>query len=99
MAAYEIEVTEDAKLDLLYYSAFERKIIVSEIRAQLGDQPLVETKNRKPLRDNPLASWELRVGRYRVFYAVAKTVRVVAILAVGHKEHNVLLIRGKEVKL
>ena len=88
MGAYEIEVSEEAKLDLLHYSAFERKIITSEIRAQLADQPMVETKNRKPLRDNPLASWELRVGRYRVFYEVAQTVRIVAILAVGHKEHT-----------
>ena len=85
MTAYEIQVSEEAKLDLLHYSAFERKIITSEIRAQLGDQPTVETKNRKPLRDNPLASWELRVGRYRVFYEVAQTVRIVAILTVGHK--------------
>lgn len=99
MAAYEIEVSEEAKLDLLYYTAFERKIITSGIRAQLADQPMVETQNRKPLRNNPLASWELRVGRYRVFYVVAETVRIVAILAVGHKEHNVLLIRGKEVKI
>jgi hypothetical protein len=67
MGAYEIEVSEEAKLDLLHYSAFERKIITFEIRAQLADQPMVETKNRKPPRDNPLASWELRVGRYRVF--------------------------------
>jgi mRNA-degrading endonuclease RelE of RelBE toxin-antitoxin system len=99
MATYEIEVSEEAKQDLLYYSAFERKIITSEIRAQLAVQPMMETKNRKPLRDNPLASWELRVGRYRVFYEVAQAVRIVAILAVGHKEHNVLLIRGREVKL
>ncbi len=99
MAIYEIEVSEEAKLDLSYYSAFERKIITSEIRTQLSDQPMMETKNRKPLRDNPLSSWELRIGRYRVFYEVAQTVRIVAILAVGHKEHNILLIRGREVKL
>jgi len=47
MPAYEIQVSEEAKLDLLHYSAFERKMIASEIRAQLGDQPTVETKNRK----------------------------------------------------
>jgi mRNA-degrading endonuclease RelE of RelBE toxin-antitoxin system len=99
MAAYQIEVSEDARADLSYYSAFERKIITSEIRVQLAHQPQVETKNRKPLRDNPIASWELRVGKYRVFYEVAETVRIVAIVAVGHKEHNVLIVRGKEVKL
>ncbi len=68
MAEYRIEVTEEAKTDLSFYPAFERKIITAEIRVQLIHQPLVETKNRKPLRDNPLASWELRVGNYRVFY-------------------------------
>ena len=56
MAAYQIEVTEDARIDLSYYSAFERKVITSEIRVQLTHQPLIETRNRKPLRDNPIAS-------------------------------------------
>jgi hypothetical protein len=34
---YEIEVSEEAKLDLLHYSAFERKIITSGIREQLAE--------------------------------------------------------------
>lgn len=57
MASYSIELTEEAKEDLLYYTAFVRKMIVSGIREQLSDQPDLET------------------------------------------EHNVLLIRGKEVEL
>jgi hypothetical protein len=32
MAAYQIDMTEDAKADLSCYSASERKLIVSEIR-------------------------------------------------------------------
>jgi len=99
MASYRIEVTEEAKGDLSYYTAFERKIIVSEIREQLTHQPQVETKNRKLLRANPLASWELRVGKYRVFYEVNDTASTVSVVSVGHKEHNVLFIRGKEVQL
>jgi mRNA-degrading endonuclease RelE of RelBE toxin-antitoxin system len=99
MASYRIEVSEEAKGDLFYYTAFERKIIVSEIRKQLTHQPHIETKNRKPLRDNPIASWELRVGKYRVFYEVDDPVSTVSVVSVGHKEHNVLLIRGKEVQL
>jgi hypothetical protein len=47
MAEFLIEITGDAKEDLSYYLAFEKKIIVSEIRAQLTHEPLVETKNRK----------------------------------------------------
>ena len=99
MASFQIDVTEEAKGDLSYYTAFERKIIVSEIREQLTHQPQVETKNRKPLRDNPIASWELRVGKYRVFYAVDETASTVSVVSIGHKEHNVLWIRGKEVQL
>ena len=99
MASYRIEVTEEAKEDLSYYTAFERKIIVSEIREQLTHQPQVETRNRKLLRDNPLASWELRIDKYRVFYEVDEERQVVSIVSVGHKEHNVLFIRGKEVQL
>ncbi len=99
MANFQIEVTAEAKIDLSYYTAFERKIIVSEIREQLTYQPHVETKNRKPSRDNPIASWELRVGKYRVFYEVDEMARTVSIVSVGHKEHNVLWIRGKEVQI
>ena len=99
MAAYQIEVTEEAKIDLSYYTAFERKIITSAIREQLTYQPLVETKNRKPLRNNPVASWELRIDKFRVFYECEEMAQIVTIITVGHKEHNVLFVRGKEVKL
>ena len=85
--------------DLSHYAAFERKLIVSGIREQLTDQPLIETKNRKPLRDNPIASWELRIGKYRVFYEVNDPAQMVSIVSVGHKEHNVLLIRDQEVQI
>jgi mRNA-degrading endonuclease RelE of RelBE toxin-antitoxin system len=46
-----------------------------------------------------LADWELRIGRYRVFYDVDVANRVVRILAVGVKERNRLLIGGQEVLL
>ena len=99
MAKYQIEVTEEAKTDLNYYGVFERKIITSGIRVQLEHEPSLETKNRKLLRDNPISSWELRVGKYRVFYEVNEVRQNVTVVAVGHKEHNVLLVRGKEVQI
>jgi len=99
MAEYQIEVTEEAKTDLYYYTAFERKIVTNEIKVQLKHQPLIETKNKKKLRDNPIATWELRSGKYLIFYEVEQTSKKVAIVAVGHKQHKVLLIRGKEVKI
>jgi mRNA-degrading endonuclease RelE of RelBE toxin-antitoxin system len=99
MAVYQIALTEAAKADLSYYTAFERKIMAAAMRAQLSDSPAVETRNRKRLRDNPIARWELRSGRYRIFYEVDETAQLVTILAVGHKDHNRLFIRGQEVQL
>lgn len=99
MAAYDIEVTEEAKADLNYYTVAEQKIVVSETRGQLEDQPSTETRNRKKLRDNPIATWELRIGKFRIFYEVEGSTHLVTIIAVGHKEHNILYVRGKEVKI
>ena len=99
MANYRIEVTESAREDLSVYTAFERKTITSAIRVQLAQQPTIETRQRKKLRDNPVASWELRVGKYRVFYAVDEVSQKVTIIAAGHKDHNTLFIRGEEVRL
>ena len=57
----------------------------------------IESSRRKQLRPNELAPWELRAGKYRVFYELgAGEVKVVAI---GYKEHNELLIRGRKVEL
>ncbi|HYV06954.1 MAG TPA: type II toxin-antitoxin system RelE/ParE family toxin [Blastocatellia bacterium] len=99
MAGYNIEVTEDARADLKYYTIAERKIVVSQIKVRLEDQPSTETRNRKKLRDNPIATWELRIGKFRVFYEVDEPTRLVTITVVGHKEHNILYVRGIEVRI
>lgn len=97
---YRIELTASASADLAYFRASERKEIVQAMRAQLTYAPLTETANRKTLRPNTvLAPWELRVGRFRVFYEVVVEESVVRVLAVGHKIHNQLFIRGEEVHL
>ena len=57
------------------------------------------SRNSKLLRDNPLADWELRIGKFRVFYDVDSDEPTVRIVAVGHKEHNTLFIGGEEIKL
>lgn len=99
MATYRIELTDDARTDLDCYTAFERKIVVSAIREQLTHQPSATTKNRRALRDNPIARWELRAGRFRVFYEVDEETEMVVLVAIGHKDHEELLIRGKKVQL
>jgi mRNA-degrading endonuclease RelE of RelBE toxin-antitoxin system len=99
MAVYHLALTEEAKADLSYYTVFERKIMAAAMRAQLTDAPAAETRNRKRLRDNPVARWELRSGHYRIFYEVDELARQVTIVAVGHKDHNRVFIRGQEVQL
>lgn len=99
MPSYILDMTEDANQDLWYYRAFERKMITDEMAVQLVDQPDVETNNRRRLRDNPIARWELKVGKFRVFYEIDADEQVVTVTSVGHKEHNMLYIRGKVVHL
>lgn len=99
MAEFRIELTEEARSDLFFYSAAERKLITTGIRAQLLYEPLVATKNRKPLRANPIASWELRIGKFRVFYEADHPSQMVRIIAVGNKDRNLLFLRGQEVKI
>ena len=71
-----------------------------DAKRQLVSEPLKETRNRKPLRPNPIAPWELRVGDLRVFYEVtALPAAVVRILAVGIKAGNVVRIGGQELQL
>ncbi len=94
---YEIEITEDAKTDLSFFKAYERKIILTAIKEELSYEPLKETRNRKKLRDNPVAPWELRCENYRIFYEVNNDVITVAVISARVKKHNILYIRGKEV--
>ena len=67
---------------------------------QLKNEPLREARNRKQLRPNPLAPWELRVGLLRVFYEVdALESELVNILAIGIKKGNQLIVSGKEIQI
>lgn len=97
--AYEITITTEAEDDLAVFRAVDRKRISEAIVTQLTHQAEVESRHRKRLRENPIASWELRVDDFRVFYNVdGKTVTVV-IVGVGQKRHNRLYFRGGEVQL
>ena len=51
------------------------------------------------MRPNPLASWELRVGKLRVFYDVNESEQTVEILAIGKKERERLFIGNREFLL
>ena len=106
---YQIEFAASVESQLEALGAHERASTLAAIEERLLHQPLVETRNRKLLRPNPLAPWELRVGPVRVFYEVKPTgagqperqdlLGIVYVLAVGRKEGNVLRIGGEKVQL
>ncbi|HZD40252.1 MAG TPA: hypothetical protein VE131_05985 [Terriglobales bacterium] len=74
--------------------------MLDAIKIQLRYEPLRETRNRKQLRPNPLAPWELRVGSLRVFYEVDPGKSdLVNVLAIGIKKGNRLIVAGKEIHI
>ena len=96
---FPIAFTSSALDDIQWYRKHEQKIIFDKIEEQLTYQPNVETRNRKQLRPNQVAEWELRIGKYRVFYDVDTDRNAVEVKMVGFKEGNKLFIRGKEYEL
>ncbi len=97
--AYEITITAEAEDDLAIFRAIDRKRISEAIVIQLTHQAEVESRHRKRLRENPIASWELRVENFRIFYNVDGETVTVVIVGVGQKRHNRLYFRGGEVQL
>ena len=95
---FEVKLTRSADGDIDVYTAWEQRIIFNAISAFLEVDADVPTKRRRQLRPNPLAPWELRIGDYRVFYEIREG-RIVRVLSVGHKEHNVLFIRARRVEI
>ena len=88
-----------AELDLEWFRKNEQQEILDVIEVQLEHQPTVETRNRFQLRPNQTAEWELRIGKFRVFYDVDVQAQIVSIEAVGFKVGNKLFFRGTESEL
>ncbi len=97
--AYEIRWSPEARDHLRLLRAHQRAIVFDGVQRNLTDRPDDPTKKRKLLRENPLATWELRLGQLRVFYDVNHQELAVQVLAVGVKEHNRLRIGGEEIQL
>jgi mRNA-degrading endonuclease RelE of RelBE toxin-antitoxin system len=81
---YFVELASAAQNELDELRAFDARPIVKAIRV-LQHEAETATRNRKPLR-RPIAgladaSWEVRVGDYRVLYEV-RNERVVRVLRV-----------------
>lgn len=98
---YDEEITEHlAGIERKYHSLIQHKI-----EERLKYEPMVETRNRKPLdRSSQFGedTWEIRFGpnnRFRVFYRSDLSKQEVRILAIGVKVRNKLFIGGERFEL
>jgi hypothetical protein len=97
---HRIELTAEACDHLKQLSARDRATVAASAREQLTHDPSRPTRNRKPMRPNPLAPWVLRVGHLRVYYEVVeKPVACVTIRAIGVKARERVLVGGVEIDL
>ena len=96
---FVIDFSREARRQLRGFTVAEQRRIVEAITQNLQHQANVASRHRKPLRENPLAPWELRVGEVRVFYNVLVEEQSVYVVAIGRKGHNRLRIGDQETEL
>ncbi len=97
---FDIEFMPDAWEHLQAFSARDRKRVLAAIKTQLRYESYVPTRNRKPLRADTLAGWELRVDPFRVFYDIENnSMKIVYVIAIGVKQRNQVFIGGKRFEL
>ena len=85
--SYRIEYSLETGDHFQALTARRRALVFDAVDEQLAHEPAMETRNRKPMRPNPVAPWELRVRELRVYYDIAEQPeQLVTILAVGVKK-------------
>lgn len=97
---YRIAYSHEAEDHIRELTARDAAIILDAVDKQLTHQAESPARNRKPMRANPLAAWELRVSDLRVYYEIESgDVPTVHIRAIGVKKRNRIYIGGNEVEL
>jgi mRNA-degrading endonuclease RelE of RelBE toxin-antitoxin system len=108
---YDIVYMPIALEHLRSLTARQQRTVLDGVERHLRHQPDVPTRNRKRMRPNKLATWELRIGELRAFYEIEEEIEAetdnakiassptVVILAVGIKRGNRLWIADEEYEL
>jgi len=88
---YGIRFSEGVRGDLKRLKTYVQRIVVDAIERQLKHEREKQTKNQKLLHNliPPVEAvppiWELRVGRFRVFYDLDEEQKIVYVRAVREK--------------
>jgi len=96
---FRISYTDSALADISTFRKNERRTIFDTVDEQLIYQPDLITRNRKKLRSNAIAEWDLRIQDFRVLYDIYFDKQKVEVKVVGLKQGAKFLVRGKEFLL
>ena len=91
---YRVGYSPEADDHIRSLTARQRAIVLDGIEKHLFETPTEQARNRKRLRPNPIAFWELRLGDIRVYYDAEED--VVTVVAVGVRRRERVWI-GSEV--
>jgi mRNA-degrading endonuclease RelE of RelBE toxin-antitoxin system len=98
--AFRIEYTADAVKHLAGLTARQSATVLDQVERKLKHQPTQASRNRKLLRANAIAPWDLRLGELRVYFDVSEDPRpTVTVRAIGIKVRDRVLIAGREADL
>jgi mRNA-degrading endonuclease RelE of RelBE toxin-antitoxin system len=98
--AFRIEYSPAVVGHLRALSASDRVRALAGIDRHLRHEPFVETRNRKRMRPNPVAPWELRLGDLRVYFDIeVEREPLVVVLAIGKKIRDRVVIGRMEIEL
>jgi mRNA-degrading endonuclease RelE of RelBE toxin-antitoxin system len=95
--SWTVELKESVIDDLRWFGKKDGRMLLKEAEQHLAADRLVESRNMKTLRPNPVARRELRLfGKYRVLFNLDEDNDKVTIILVGEKRGNWLFVQGEE---
>ena len=94
---WNVTLKESVIDDLRWFGKKQARLLLNEATERLSADPLVETRQMKSLRPNPVVERELRLfGKYRVLFNVDSDAEIVTVMLVGEKRGSSLIVRGEE---
>ena len=94
---YQVEYSPAAVRHLRSLRAADRAWVIDAVDSRLVHEPEAASRNRKKLRENPIADWALRVGHLRIYYEVKD--ESVLIIAIGVKNRETVYVEGEPFEI